>query len=264
MIRSDFSERDIHLALDGELPADERQAYEAWLGANPELQAKQRRYAADRNALRDAYARVLDEPVPARFNHIVLGDMPRPASAFPRSPRWLAAAAALLLAVGGIGGYAAGMRLGVSEETAEDRLAETAIAAHAVYAAEKEHAVEVSAGRKEHLQSWLSARVGLRLVAPDLSDEGFEFVGGRLLPSGEGKAAMFLYENDAGRRVSVFVTAEAPGTSKGTYKEAEDGPRAVYWLDKGYGCAVVGELPQAQLSTVAKSAYQQLMMGLAG
>lgn len=264
MTRNDFSERDIHLALDGELPADERQAYEAWLGANPELQAKQRRYAADRNALRDAYARILDEPVSARFNHIVLGDMPRPASALPRSPRWLAAAAALLLAVGGIGGYAAGMRLGVSEETAEDRLAETAIAAHAVYAAEKEHAVEVSAGRKEHLQSWLSARVGLRLVAPDLSDEGFEFVGGRLLPAGEGKAAMFLYENDAGRRVSVFVTAEAPGTSKGTYKEAEDGPRAVYWLDKGYGCAVVGELPQAQLSTVAKSAYQQLMMGLAG
>ncbi|RUZ79222.1 anti-sigma factor, partial [Mesorhizobium sp. M7A.F.Ca.US.003.02.2.1] len=33
MIRRDFSERDIHMALDGELPADERAAYDAWLDA---------------------------------------------------------------------------------------------------------------------------------------------------------------------------------------------------------------------------------------
>ena len=31
MTRRDFSERDIHLALDNELPGDERAGYEAWL-----------------------------------------------------------------------------------------------------------------------------------------------------------------------------------------------------------------------------------------
>ncbi|TIW85606.1 MAG: anti-sigma factor, partial [Mesorhizobium sp.] len=40
MIRRDFSERDIHMALDGELPADERAAYDAWLDANPEMRAR--------------------------------------------------------------------------------------------------------------------------------------------------------------------------------------------------------------------------------
>ncbi|TJV10669.1 MAG: anti-sigma factor, partial [Mesorhizobium sp.] len=33
MTRRDFSERDIHMALDDELPVDERVAYDAWLEA---------------------------------------------------------------------------------------------------------------------------------------------------------------------------------------------------------------------------------------
>ena len=59
MIRRDFSERDIHMAIDGELPADERAAYDAWLDANPEMKARSARFTADREALRSAFAGVL-------------------------------------------------------------------------------------------------------------------------------------------------------------------------------------------------------------
>ncbi|TGV79148.1 anti-sigma factor, partial [Mesorhizobium sp. M00.F.Ca.ET.158.01.1.1] len=114
-----------------------------------------------------------------------------------------------------------------------------------------------------HLQTWLSNRVGLKLVAPDLSANGFQLVGGRLLPAGESKAAMLLYEDDKGERISLFVTAESTENAKGTYASAQEGPQAVYWLDKGYGCAVVGSLPREQLAAVAKSAYGQLLAGLA-
>ena len=76
MIRRDFSERDIHMALDGELPADERAAYDAWLDANPEMKARSARFTADREALRSAFAGVLDEPVPARLRKVVLGEAP--------------------------------------------------------------------------------------------------------------------------------------------------------------------------------------------
>ncbi|TIU20051.1 MAG: anti-sigma factor, partial [Mesorhizobium sp.] len=62
MTRRDFTERDIHMALDGELPGEERMAYEAWLEANPEMKAKSARYIADRTALRAALAGVMDEP----------------------------------------------------------------------------------------------------------------------------------------------------------------------------------------------------------
>lgn len=262
MIRRDFSERDIHMALDGELPADERVAYETWLDANPEMKAKSARYSADRAALRVAFAGVLDEPVPARLQKVVLGEAPIKATA-PRSRWWLAAAAAAVLAVGGMGGYLAGADGWGQEDPAEDQLAEQAIAAHVIYAAEQRHAVEVPASDKDHLQAWLSNRVGLKLVAPDLTANGFQLVGGRLLPAGQGKAAMLLYQDDKGERLSLFVTAESSENAKGTYASAEDGPQAVYWLDKGYGCAVVGSLSHERLADVAKSAYTQLVNGLA-
>jgi len=261
MTRRDFSERDIHMALDGELPGEERMAYDAWLEANPEMKAKATRYIADRAALRSAFAGVMDEPVPARLRQVVFGEAPARTPAW-RSRWWLSAAAAVVLAVGGLGGYVAGIDGVGKTDDSDDVLAEQAIAAHVIYAAEKRHAVEVPASDKDHLQTWLSNRIGLKLVAPDLASEGFELVGGRLLPAGQGKAAMLLYEDAKGERISLFVTAESSATTKGTYTAEADGPEAVYWLDKGYGCAVVGSLPPERLSAVAKSAYGQLVAGI--
>ena len=227
MTRRDFSERDIHMALDGELPVDERVAYDAWLEANPEMKARSVRYVADRAALRAAFAGVLDEPVPARLQNIVFGEAPVKTTA-SSSRWWRAAAAAAMLAIGGVGGYVAGIdHLGL-EDSAEGQLAEQAIAAHVLYAAEQRHAVEVPASDKDHLQTWMSNRVGLKLVAPDLAAQGFQLVGGRLLPAGESKAAMLLYEDAKGERISLFVTAESVEKTKGTYGSEEDGPEAIY------------------------------------
>jgi anti-sigma factor RsiW len=237
-------------------------AYDLWLLANPEMAARGARYAADSEALRAAFAGVLDEPVPPRLAKTLLGDAGSRRHALP-SRWWLAAAAAVLLVVGGGAGYLAGTRgIGV-EDANEDRLAEEAIAAHVVYAAEKRHAVEVPASDKDHMETWLSNRVGLKLVTPDLAPEGFHLVGGRLLPAGSHKAAMLLYEDATGNRVSMFITAETAARGKGTYSEGAGSPHAVYWLDKGYGCAVVGTMPGALLNAVATSAYKQLVAGMA-
>lgn len=262
MTRRDFSERDVHMALDGELPGEERMAYDAWLEANPEMRARSARYSADRAAMRSAFADVMDEPVPARLRQAVLGEAPARAPAW-RSRWWLSAAAAMVLAVGGLGGYVAGIDGFGRSEGSDDQLAEQAIAAHVIYAAEKRHAVEVPASDKDHLQAWLSNRIGLKLVAPDLAADGFELIGGRLLPAGErGRAAMLLYEDAKGERISLFVTGESSEASSGTYSAESKGPEAVYWLDKGYGCAVVGSLPPERLSDIAKSAYDQLVAGI--
>ncbi|CAM5584534.1 hypothetical protein MAUB1S_09854 [Mycolicibacterium aubagnense] len=258
MTARDFTERDIHLALDGELPDEERTAFELWLESNPEMKARSSRFSADRDALRNALSSILDEPVAGRFTRLVTGDGPARTSL--RSRWWQAAAAAVLLATGGTGGYIIGSHgIGVEDPSA-DRFAEEAVAAYTVYAAEKRHAVEVPASEGEHMRNWLSARIGLRLITPDLTADGFQLVGGRLLPSGTGKAAMLLYEDAEGNRISLFVTSESGSYAKGTYAE-RNGPTAVYWLDKGYGCAVVGSLPQERLAVVARNAYRQLIEG---
>jgi anti-sigma factor RsiW len=259
MSRRDFTERDIHMALDGELPEDERADFAAWLEANPEMKAKSIRFEDDRARLRNTLAGVLEEPVPGRMMRRVTGEAPPPATG---APRWrMAAAAVLLLALGASGGYFAGHGgLGI-EAGAEDKLSEDAIAAHMLYASEKRHAVEVGADDKDHLLTWLSGRLGVTLVAPDLSADGFHLVGGRLLPASPGSAAMLLYENAKDDRISIYVTAEGAEKSWGIYEAEASGTSAIYWLDKGWGCAVVGTLPEERLIDVGKKAYRQMLAG---
>lgn len=245
-----FSERDIHLHLDGELPADEAAAFEAWLAAHPEMQALSQRYAEDRDRLRAALAGVIDEPVPVRLSD-------RLTTRQRTVPLWLRyAAAAVLLVMGGLAGYF------VSEEMQHDRLeqlADSAIDAHVIYAAEKSRAVEVAADQREQLQGWLSARVGVKLAAPDLTAQGYEFLGGRLLPFGKEPAAQFMYQDAAGKRVSIYFTRDETGETTKLDFKGEASARALYWLRNGYGCVITGDLPDDALRAMARATYQQVI-----
>ncbi|BCH25881.1 anti-sigma factor [Mesorhizobium sp. L-8-10] len=268
-----FSERDIHLALDGELPPEERADFEAWLEADSDMKAKYSRFADDAARLRDTLAGVLDEAVPDRLSGLLsaggigaetASNPGRKAIVDDRRARWwgdwrAAAAAVLMLLAGGVGGYLIGTR----QDRAESRLAEQAVGAYLTYAVDQPRAVEVDAGDKLRLDGWLSKRVGLKLVAPDLSAQGFELLGGRILPYDDKVAALLVYKNAAGKQISLYVTATKEDGIRGTYAQEAGGPSAVYWLDKGFGCAVVGALPSDELAEVARNAWRQLVEGAA-
>ncbi|MGD9913568.1 MAG: anti-sigma factor [Rhizobiaceae bacterium] len=259
MNQREFTDRDIHLGLDGELPDDERAGFEAWLESNPDRKAQSVRLAADRDRLRLALGAIADEPVPQQLQNLVT------APVHVRRPRWRrlvwhAVAAVVLLAAGLGAGYFAGQS-GFGADPGV-QLADNAIQAHVVYAAEKRHAVEVASDDSEHLQSWLSNRTGVSLTLPDLSSEGFHLLGGRLLPTTRGPAALLLYEDAGGARVSIYVTASSAPKSWGKVESQGDGTTAIYWLDQGFGCAVVGMLPDERMSAVARDAWRQLLAGM--
>ncbi|MCR4267937.1 anti-sigma factor, partial [Nitratireductor sp. ZSWI3] len=104
MGRSEFDERDIHLALDGELPPEDAAAFQAWLEANPEMRMLRARYASDRALLHQALGEIAQEDPPARLKN---GTRRSPPRAFGPSGTLLrfTAAAALLLVLGAAGGY---------------------------------------------------------------------------------------------------------------------------------------------------------------
>ena len=52
-----FTERDIHLFLDGEMPAEEQADFRQWLDASPEFASLLERFSADRELLRSTLAR---------------------------------------------------------------------------------------------------------------------------------------------------------------------------------------------------------------
>ena len=253
--RRTYSDTDLHMALDGEMPAEQRAEFDLWLEENPEEKQRFQRYEADRDALKSALDPVLTEQVPSRLTRIRAAANDNPAAI----SRWLMAAAAIILFfAGGAAGYITGTRLPASPNEAV-LLADNAIAAHVIYAAEKRHTVEVGANEKDHLVAWLSKRVGLSLVAPDLEKYGFSLVGGRLLPSGARAAAQFMYENTSGDRISLYVTTVDNKDETGFRLVEERGARAFYWLDHGYACAVTGSLAENELLKLSRDAYRQLV-----
>ena len=92
--------------------------------------------------------------------------------------------------------------------------------AHAVYAPEVRHPVEVNVAQgsateqraqEEHLARWLGKRLDMPVRLFDLRPQGFELVGGRLLPDANGPSAQLMYQNSGGQRVTVYLRRPEAG-----------------------------------------------------
>ena len=136
--------------------------------------------------------------------------------------------------------------------------------AHAVYLPERRHPVEVAASEQEHLVQWLSKRVGKPLKVPNLSSLGYELVGGRLLPGDMGARAQFMFQNQQGQRITLYLGSmdkqhEGIDLPETQFRYEAGGPApSFYWMDQGFGCALTGQIPKESLMVLAESVYQQL------
>jgi anti-sigma factor RsiW len=135
-----------------------------------------------------------------------------------------------------------------------------AAVAYATYASEVAHPVEIQASNEDHLEAWLSKRLGMNLRAPKLEAVGFTLMGGRLLAGTHGPAAQFMYEDSVGRRLTLYVKTQEMGYDKSrSFKFAQEQEvNAFYWIEDGTGYVVSGNLGRADLLKVAESAHRQL------
>lgn len=280
-----LDDTDLHALLDGHLNPDKRRETQARVDADPQAAAALDAWARQREALRGLHAQVLDEPVPPAL----LQAARRTAAARQQVSqwwRWGGMAAGVLLAFGvgwlsharlqGPAGAAALSGTMARAETSRE-FARDASVAHAVYSPEVRHPVEVAAAQQEHLVQWLSKRLGRPLKVPNLSSQGYELVGGRLLPGDGGARAQFMFQNAGGERVTLYVgavngTANGPASGAANAKPGEgvngketafsfstDGPvPGFYWVDQGFGYALAGKLPREGLLKLAEVVYQQL------
>jgi anti-sigma factor RsiW len=259
-------EDDLHALVDGRLDAQAAEALRIRLAADPEALAAAEAWQAQREALRSLHAGTEDLPLPASLVETAR----RAERAHARTSqwwRWGGIAASLLLAFGmgwfGSGQWAAnrGDRLARAEPARQ--FARQAAVAYSVFQPEVRHPVEVTAAEQEHLVQWLSKRLGRSLKVPVLSRQGYELVGGRLLPGEDGARAQFMYQNNAGQRITLYVGAVKAG-GQGDVRETafrflDDGPvPAFYWIDQGFGYAISGPLSRPALQELARVVYGQL------
>ena len=224
-------EGDLQAWVDRRLTPGRAEDVEAYFAAHPELQEQWSQYAEQREALRMAFAAQAAGPIPERLRIAYLTAERR------RSQRrqWLRIAAALGLVIfGGIGGWTACDISPSLASPASSQLAsavfDDAIAAHRTFSVETRHPVEVGADEETHLVQWLSKRLGHRLVAPDLDALGFRLMGGRLLSAEGGPAALFMYEDGRGIRLSCYYqSVDVAGGTEFKYRQ-ENGISAFYWV----------------------------------
>lgn len=245
-----ISEDDLHAWADGRLEAGRRAEVETWLAAHPDQAQTLNQWRELNAALHSAYDPVAEEAIPARLREAVRR---------PRRSLGMAAAVGWI-AFGSLFGITTGYQLGRHQNGAPTQLVRNAAIAHAVFSPEQRHAVEVGADQEQHLVAWLSKRLGRPLHVPTLGHHGYQLMGGRLLSADAGPSAQFMYENDAGERLTLYVSVDPDRSDDTAFRFAErDDIRTFYWIDGGLAYALSGRMSRQALLPAATDVYRQLL-----
>ena len=245
---SNIIESDLHAYADGQLDDASRLRLEAHLAQDAQAAARVRAWRQQNEALRALYNPLLNEPLPQRLLAVRA----------PRAlwPYYALAAGAMGLSFG-LGWLARAYQGERAVEAAA--LPRRAAVAYAVYAPEVRHPVEVGAEQRDHLVKWLSKRLGHELRVPVLTQQGFELVGGRLLPGGSGPVAQFMYQDARGQRITLYVSRRDAEPRETAFRfSQEDKIGVFYWIDGELGYALSAEMDRARLLSVATVVYRQL------
>lgn len=263
MSSTPITELDLHAHVDGQLDAARRAEVEAYLAAHPDAAAQVQAWRAQNQLLHAAYDNVLNEPVPLRITGAM---QPR------RWPRGIAAGVAWLSCGVAAGWFAHAM---VQQQPAgPTTFAQKALAAHVLFTAEQRHPVEVPAQQEAHLVAWLSKRLSAPVRAPNLQEQGFSLLGGRLLPgdavpgvvtpgaaapADASPLAQLMYESSMGERLTLTVRHLSQPQPETGFKVIEQkGASVFYWIDRDYGYALSGGIGKARLLEVARAVDAQL------
>lgn len=249
MSRQLVTEADLHAYVDGMLPPARAAEVEAYLSERPEESARLAAYREQIVAFHREFDPVLEEPLPGRLG-VPRRYWVRPLLRYAAVLAWFAL------------GVAAGWQLHAynTERSIETTAwARRAAIAHVIYSPEVRHPVEVGADQEAHLVAWLSKKLGAPLKVPYLGNQGFQLVGGRLLPGERGPVAQYMYQDGKGQRLTLYVRVNPDESRETAFRFAQErGVGVFYWLDGKLGYALSGEVGKEDLLRIATAVYRQL------
>jgi anti-sigma factor RsiW len=249
--------------VDGELNSAQLADVEKLLARSEEARrkVKELRYVTARLRTSCAVQRFM--PVPERFLALVSSSSPaqegqRRWQIFSRS-RWvrqaLAASFLLLAVVGANYGYYA-LQSQQGSASATDELLKELAEYHVIYARETEHLVEVPATRKAHIEEWLGNRLNRKLTVPDLTRDGLEFIGARMLVMEGHPVAQLIYKHDDEPPIALCITLSELRQSSFSV-DNHQGLVVGHWNEDGYIFVVVGVLPIGNVRHLAAQVEAQ-------
>jgi anti-sigma factor RsiW len=254
MMGRPVTDDDLNGFVDQELDPARQAEVASYLDAHPEVARRIVSYRKQRDLLRAALAPVVEEPVPPELN---LAAMIEARKRPPALPRWATAAAVALFCIGAAGGWSLRAR---SEPPSSGiaALAREAADSYAVYAPDHVRPVEMRAAERTQFVEWASRRLGHTLQVPDLAASGYRFMGGRVVATPHGPAALFMYDDDHGTRLVILARLMAREQDAPMAPHAQDGVNGYAWADNGVGYSLVGPATPQVLHPIANEVRRQL------
>lgn len=240
----------LRAGVDGQLIEAEERGLQERLASDPELAAQFHALQRQSDLIRSA----VPAADPAHMQALIRNAQPQATY----QPSLRLAASVVIFGLGIGLGYLL-PRDGAADSQSLMIFAQQAQAAHALYVSEVLHPVEVEASERDHLQSWLSNRLGAAIIAPQLGDTGFSLIGGRLLPAGENASALFMYENSHGDRLSLLATHSGSDENQSFRFQSSEDFLTIFWQDGPWKYSLVGAAPRETMDEVARSIHGQMI-----
>lgn len=248
-------EEDLHGFVDHVLEPARQAEVHAYLDTHADVAARVAGYVRQTVALRAATAHVAEEPIPPHLNLRHLAEARRSSWSVP----WRSAiAAALLLTIGGAGGWSLhevafepAPRNGIAS------LAQEAAYTYGVYGRDQVHPVEFEAAAHAQLAEWISSRLQHSIAVPDLTKSGYRFLGGRLVATPHGPAGLLMYDNGRGLRLAMLVRPMAIDKNTRMSAHSDGMVQGYAWSDQGIGYSLVGPTTTEVLQPLADEVRRQ-------
>ena len=247
-----IAEEELHAWIDGQLAPERQPAVLRYLQEQPDVARRVTAWRDQREALRAAFSPVAAEPIPPRLGLDRLIQQRLAQRRCPGGQRlppcWRSAWAA---PAGGSCTAASRRR-----QPRSHCMAQQAVANHVVYTADRRRPTELGAQQRDDLARWVSNRLNHQVAPPDLSADGYSYMGGRLAATPDGPAGLFMYDGPQGVRLTVFVLPLNAAASMPIQQVDFDQVEGFAWIDKGIGYTVVGKLPPPELRHIAELVRQ--------
>jgi anti-sigma factor RsiW len=253
MSQRPITEDDLHAYVDHVLEPERRAEVASYLEGHPDVAERVSAYSSQRDILRAALAPIAEEPLPPQLNLSRIIENRRRRVV----PTWWAMAAVLLVSIGGMSGWVIRGAMQASNGGLA-ALAQEASYSYSVYAPDRIRPVEIRAADSAQLVQWVSNRLHQPVKMPDLSASGYRLMGGRLIATSHGPAAMFMYDDDHGTRLVVLERPMRDERSAPMAPHAGDGIFGFAWADDGLGYSLVGPSAPDALKPIADQVREQL------
>jgi anti-sigma factor RsiW len=115
-----------------------------------------------------------------------------------------------------------------------------------------EHLTDVASSEHHTVKPWFSGRLDFSPPVPDLREQGFELVGGRVDLVGEAPAAVLVYRRRQ-HQISLFLWLRSGDGTTSRTSDAKHGYHVVSWDQGELRYAAVSDLNPSELEDFASA-----------